>query len=1322
MGTSGAHTVYLAPQLTGSDTLLKVNATGAFIRRLRGGGAVHFDAQLRHSSTVNRLGHTTTFTYDGAGRLWKLTVPPSAAAIAYELAYADTAAGARVASISVADSAVGVLRITTLGTDGMGRLTGITDPDSTTVSFAYLDSLPSFVKSRSDRRGYATTFEYDAGRRVSRGRLPFGGDSTFTAICAAESQGMTACAPTAPNPVDIRTVINGLRTDVADTAAFWVGSYGVWRARNARGTTTLISREDARFPALVTRLRENDGRVVAAEYNYNANVIAIVDSSHFVVADGNTTYATTRYTWHLGLNLPTGIYLPEGSYTQMEYNANGTLLWQQDARGTASRTNFRYTSSGQLRAIVHPGGAKDSLEFDGARENVSRTISPLGRTTRYVTDRVGRVTERHVLIHLDSALEQSDYIAYERNGRVVRQVADGPAHNASVRQRVFVSHSYDGEGNLLSTKRWQSPSPTGIDTLGTSWTYDPVGRLLAEAAPDGFRDSTVYNAAGLPIRHITRRGDTVRTTYDELGNVVKRVERSRVDTAFRLGAARINDSLPENPPYGNYAIPLDSALYTYDAEGRLLTASNRDAVVKRSYTPHGAIETDSLFIAYWDYSATHAYGLQYHYDLDGRMVRLDYPSQLVQGTSGRVAYAYDDTTGLLRSITGLQDEVFYYSYNARNEPVQLSKPGDIVELHTFDADGFLTQRRVRNLTAPSLPDRYPAEWIEHTDMTYDARGKLLSAMNAYGLETQRLFLYTGLGHLESQEVAVTGANSVGSAVWLLAGEEYRLDPMGNFDTAYELLDAASRAVQDQRHRSFTKLRSPDSFFYEAGTGRLHWMASNSGENRVTLQEHRYDRAGNLTWTGADNFLAATLPQDSMFQPRIWEDRVAYYDAAGRVRHAEKRRWHREYPYNPDINATLTRQRETYRYDALGRRVLTRSHNDCQNLNVSAMPHCDISSVVRTVWAGDQELVEVARPASGMPIAAPNDTATDAMMESDTDSLMLAMRLDGQGFGGKTYIGDLDPNRLFGRVAYVHGPGIDQPLSLTRLGYEARDRSGTGMPWKRWAPFTIVPLWSLRGIAEGGTFPNGAVHHRLEVPEDEYSEEIFVAWKIDGPAHAQPVYGIVVPWFGTLITNKYDGVGTMYRRNRHYDPTTGRFTQPDPIGLAGGLNLYGYAGGDPINFSDPFGLCPKSSGGDGKTEEMSDCPRGSSGWWAWRDAQGEGSSFVNNAMGLWATLNNDVRAQLPENTAIGEFNLPIGPGGASGLARGMRRAVARAQGAEINWSTLGSFTRGVWEVAGDKGAGFVRWNRVLNAEGSTVRLFKDVYDQAGSFLRRDWYIR
>jgi RHS repeat-associated protein len=50
-----------------------------------------------------------------------------------------------------------------------------------------------------------------------------------------------------------------------------------------------------------------------------------------------------------------------------------------------------------------------------------------------------------------------------------------------------------------------------------------------------------------------------------------------------------------------------------------------------------------------------------------------------------------------------------------------------------------------------------------------------------------------------------------------------------------------------------------------------------------------------------------------------------------------------------------------------------------------------------------------------------------------------------------------------------------------------------------------------------------------------------------------------------------GLGLEYLQQRYYDPLVGRFISPDPIGFAGGLNLYGYAGDDPVGLADPFGL-------------------------------------------------------------------------------------------------------------------------------------------------------
>jgi RHS repeat-associated protein len=66
---------------------------------------------------------------------------------------------------------------------------------------------------------------------------------------------------------------------------------------------------------------------------------------------------------------------------------------------------------------------------------------------------------------------------------------------------------------------------------------------------------------------------------------------------------------------------------------------------------------------------------------------------------------------------------------------------------------------------------------------------------------------------------------------------------------------------------------------------------------------------------------------------------------------------------------------------------------------------------------------------------------------------------------------------------------------------------------------------------------------------------------------------VVPLFLIGLPGQYydQETGLHYNYFRYYDPTTGRYVTPDPIGLEGGINLWPYVAGNPLNWIDPDGL-------------------------------------------------------------------------------------------------------------------------------------------------------
>jgi YD repeat-containing protein len=836
--------VWKTDAYTRPDSIRRVG--GMYHRHLPDGSRVVFDTIGRHVQTVNRLGHVTDFEYRAAGSrvLRYLRLPTASGARPfYEFHYTSDSLLWKVTAPPLAAQT----RETVLAWDAGARELTVTDPDAEAVVFRY-HATAGMILWRTDRRGALTSYGYNRGAMVNaRIHMTGTGASSadiVTGFIPAETRGFIGNP--AVDPAVAYTRILGPRS-MADTTLIWVNRWGApTRIRDALGNETRVFRENATYPALVTRTIAPNGLVSTAHHDAFARLDSAV--VHNGLGDGRRAVTRYRYADTLWVNLPTHVISPERDSVVVTYDALGRRETIQPGPDTARRVVFTYnpsnhsTAPGLVHSVQSPLVDAEVYGYD-ARGNLSSVGTPSRVKVSYLNDGIGRPVRTRTYLNTALTQFQRDTAIYSIMDRVLETRSWGPEMNGALPQTLWVRNQYDEEGNLRFVRRWSDPDPAQIDTIMTEWRYDRANRALVEVAPDGQRDSTVYDAAGNVREVHTRRGHLIEMEYDLLNRLTKR----RVPQATYgprsdgIPTARYDLLATDNPPYpmykspnGGLVIAADSSMFGYDITGGILTADNADARVARAYYPNGLVRTETQRIrpvdgADWN---KHVYQLAYAYDRNGRRAGVRHPAQLGPVASGNdwTAYGYHPETGALSTVVDPLHNAFGYEYRADGSLWKLTRPGGIVETLTYDNEGRLQTNVVQN--GSNSPYRYHGAQFRNTTFTYDLRGKLLSSGNSVSFTDTLTSQYSGLGHVVSGGMKSRGFTAGDTIpVYYTSGETFSLDALGN----YQQFDTWSNVNVGTTNQYTPRTRTSS---YVHNVGRLARAASTS-----QVDTFFYDAAG-----------------------------------------------------------------------------------------------------------------------------------------------------------------------------------------------------------------------------------------------------------------------------------------------------------------------------------------------------------------------------------------------------------------------------------------------------------------------------------------------
>ncbi|WP_419998354.1 putative T7SS-secreted protein [Streptomyces boninensis] len=785
------------------------------------------------------------------------------------------------------------------------------------------------------------------------------------------------------------------------------------------------------------------------------------------------------------------------------------------------------TTGHQITKLTTPEGHITRHQVNERAQIVAIT-DPLGNVVRTEYDATGAATAR------TDELGRTTRLSYDERGRLTSVTRPDGSHMAATypdtpggplevqgADGAVWRQEYDDSGNRLT-----ATNPAGAIT---QYSYDTRGHLASVTNALGHTTTVRSNCAGLPVEVTDPLGATTRYERDAFGRVVRATDPLGATTRLewtvegRLARRTGPDGATES--------------WTYDGEGNCTShADAAGGVTRFEYTHFDVLS-----------ARTGQDGARYAFDYD-RELRLTQ----VTGPSGLTwDYTYD-RAGRLVAESDFDDREVQYELDATGQLLaRTTSTGERITLE-YDALG----RTIRKHT----PDG-------ETSYGYDAAGRLLEAI---GPSASVIYQRDRLGRVKAEMVD----SRVTAYAYDVAGwRRRRVTPMGSV-TTYDY-DAAGRRISAginghavafeydaagrETRRGIDQALTLQSVWDE--TGRLTQQSVTTGSRRLQHRAYTYRADGYLT--SVDDALNGRATFDLDELGRVtgvagaagWTESYAY-DQLGNVLTAAWPAEHAQQEASGERAYTGTRIKRAgnlrYEYDSAGRlirRTKTRLSKKADTWHFT--------------YNSEDQLIGVETP----------------------DGTRWRYRYDPLG------------RRVSKERLASDGAGVTERVDFTWDGPTLIEQT-TQAPE---LPHPVTVTWEHKGfrpIAQTERLTDNATQAEIDArffaiatdlvgtPRELISESGEVAWRTRTTLWGTTAWSREsAAWCPLRFPGQYHDpeTGLHYNHHRYYDPTTARYTTPDPLGLIAAPNQVTYVH-NAHTWADPLGLAPYRELREGHTSQ------------------------------------------------------------------------------------------------------------------------------------------